>query len=300
MDTRTQNKNVLDFQDPGAIDSELLEVPGFIGQLTNHTLAVSPRPNPVTAFCGALAMQSFLAGSGHVDRRGLHTNLYLAALAPTAMGKEEPRATNKALAGKVGLLGSVPDAIATGEGLDDAIAASPTLLLQCDEADSLLTAMRGSGSRAAKLNEMILSLYGEAKSGHATRLKAGQGKPTVVPYPSLTLFATGIGKFVYQSITPKALENGLLGRCIFLQTNEFRPLGDAIGGDLPPECVDIAVKMVAKEREFREGGCSNPVMIGETVEATAKLKELRFNVDEISRRLFESELETGAAIYCRL
>ena len=172
----TENNNLLDFQDPGALPKELMDVPGFVNELKNHTLAVAPRPNEPLAFAGALAMLAHLSGRSYVDERGSHTNLYLAALAPTAMGKEEPRDTNKALACAAGILASVPDTIASGEGLEDAVAASPSLLLQTDEADALLTAMRGSDSRAAKLNEMVLRFFSETKSGHAMRIKAGEAR----------------------------------------------------------------------------------------------------------------------------
>ena len=93
--------NALDFQDPGTMSEELLNVPGFVNELKNYTLAVSPRPNPSLAFAGALAMLAHLTGRSYVDERGSHTNLYLAALAPTAMGKEDPRDTNKKLAAAV-------------------------------------------------------------------------------------------------------------------------------------------------------------------------------------------------------
>jgi hypothetical protein len=48
--------------DPGPVPDELLRVPGFIGELMDHCLATAPYPNPVMAFCGAVAMQAFLAG----------------------------------------------------------------------------------------------------------------------------------------------------------------------------------------------------------------------------------------------
>jgi len=298
--TNPNNDNALDFEDPGKIDDELLDVPGFVNELKEHTLAIAPRPNPVTAFAGALAMQAHLTGASYVDRRGLHTNLYLAALAPTAMGKEEPRVTNKRLAAEAGVLASVPDTVASGEALEDAVATTPSLLLQTDEADALLTAMRGGDSRASKLNEMVLRFYSEASSGHAMRLKAGQGKAHVVPMPHLTLFATGIPKFVYSALNAKALENGLLGRCLFLESDGFLPLGDGIHVGLPANCVAIAKALAAREKAFRESGLLQPVVVNETSEATAKIKELRFNADEISRRLFDSDLGTAAALYCRL
>jgi len=295
-----QENNCLDFQDPGAMSEELLNVPGFVNELKDYTLTVSPRPNPPLAFAGALAMLAHLTGRSYVDERGTRTNLYLAALAPTAMGKDEPRVTNKRLALAAGILPSVPDAIASGEALEDAVAASPSLLLQTDEADSLLTAMRGSDSRASRMNEMVLRFFSEAKSGHAMRLKVGQTRAKVIPLPHLTLFATGIPKFVYGALTSKALENGLLGRCLFVETNEYRPLGEMRTAELPARCVETAKAMVAREKKFNETYVLDPVLVTETTEAKIKIKELRFNADEIGRRLFESDLKTGAALYCRL
>jgi len=235
-----------------------------------------------------------------VDERGSHTNLYLAALAPTAMGKEEPRVTNKALAAAVDILQTLPDGIASGEGLEDAVAASPSLLLQTDEADSLLTVIRGGDSRASKMNEMILRFFSEAKTGHAMRLKAGDGTASVIRLPHLTLFATGIPKFVYGALTSKALENGLLGRCLFIETDEFHPLGQPVSRDLPASCVEAAKMMAAKEKQVNDTGVLNPVVIAETPEAKLRIAELRTSSDEIARRFFDSDLKTAAALYCRL
>ena len=295
----TEN-NALDFRDPGPMSNELLSVPGFVNELKNHTLAVAPRPNEPLAFAGALAMLAHLTGRSYVDERGSHTNLYLAALAPTGMGKDEPRVINKELAAAADILDSVPDSIASGEGLEDAVAASPSLLLQTDEADALLTALRGGDSRASRMNEMVLRFFSESRSGHAMRLKAGQKRPTVIPLPHLTLFATGIPKFVYGALNRKALENGLLGRCLFIETDDFQPLGEMSAAELPRALVETASKMAAREKAFTETGVLVRVVIAESPEAKEKLRELRFNADEISRRLFDSNLETAAALYCRL
>ena len=292
--------NVLDFRDPGPLNDELLSVPGFVNALKNHTLKVAPRPNEPLAFAGALAMLAHLSGRSYVDERGSHTNLYLAALAPTAMGKDEPRITNKKLAAAAGILPSVPDAIASGEGLEDALAASPSLLLQTDEADSLLTAMRGNDSRASKMNEMILRLFSEAKSGHAMRLKAGDVNAAVIPMPHLTLFATGIPKFVYGALTSKALENGLLGRCLFIETDEFRPLGTPQPCALPASCVATAKLMAAREKKFVDTGVLEPVIVTETPEAKLRIADLRTLSDTVAHRLFDSDLRTAAALHCRL
>ena len=292
--------HTLDSQEPSSLSNELISVPGFINELKEYTIAVSPRPNPPLAFAGALAMLAHLTGRSYVDERGSHTNLYLAALAPTAMGKDEPRVTNKKLAAAADILESVPDSIASGEGLEDAVADSPSLLLQTDEADSLLTAMRGTDSRASRMNEMVLRFFSESKSGHAMRLKAGDTRRRVIPLPHLTLFATGIPKFVYGALTSKALENGLLGRCLFIETDEFCPLGEPEKRDLPGFCVATARMMAEKEKRFNETYVLEPVIVTESSDAKRKLTELRVGADQVAQKLFDKHLDDAAALCCRL
>lgn len=298
MDNRSNN--ILDFEDPGMLADELLHVPGFVNELMSHTLAVSPRPNKPLAFAGALAMTAHLSGRTYRDVRGTRTNLYLAALAPSGMGKDEPRVVNKRLADGAGSLASVPDSIASGQGLEDAMAESPSLLLQCDEADTLLTAMRGEGSNASKMNEMILRFFSEAKSAHAMRQKAGDGKVRIIPQPHLTLFATGIPKFFYSALTAKSLENGLLGRCLFIESDEFYPLGDPIETPLPESVVETAKFWAEQERRAQASGEITPYVIGETPEANAKLRQLKDTCDEVTKRLMASDLGTAAALYVRI
>ena len=38
------NSNVLDFQDPGTLPNELLDMPGFVNELTDYTLSESHSP----------------------------------------------------------------------------------------------------------------------------------------------------------------------------------------------------------------------------------------------------------------
>ena len=296
----TEN-NLLDFQDPGALPTELMDVPGFVNGLKEHTLAVAARPNEPLAFAGALAMLAHLTGRSYRDEHGCRTNLYLAALAPSGMGKDEPRIVNKRLAAEAGVAGSVPDSIASGEGLEEAVCENPSLLLQCDEADALLTAMRGTDSRASRLNEMVLRFFSEARSCHAMRLTAKDaGRARTIPFPHLTLFATGIPKFFYGALNAKALENGLLGRCLFIDADGFRPLGEMKAREFPTMIVDTAKWLAARERTIRETGVFDMTVVGESPDATHRIAELKTLCDEVTRRLMDSDLGTAAALYARV
>ncbi len=48
--------------DPGPLPKELLRIPGFVSEVMDLCLETAPYPNHVMAFCGALALQAFLAG----------------------------------------------------------------------------------------------------------------------------------------------------------------------------------------------------------------------------------------------
>ncbi len=294
MTNDTTKQSALDFEDPGELSNELLSVPGFVNELKEHTMKVAPRPNEPLAFAGALAMLAHLSGRSYRDTRGTRTNLYIAALAPSGMGKDEPRTTNKRLAEAIGILGTVPDSIASGEGLEDAMAVNPSLLLQSDEADTLLTAMRGEGGHASKMNEMILRFFSEAKSAHALRQKAGDGKVITIPEPHLTMFATGIPKFFYGALSAKSLENGLLGRCLFLESPTFCRFGKQEMCELPANVVETARYLAEKERAYE------PIIVGDSIEAAEKIEELKAKCDEVTAKILEKDLGTAAALYVRI
>ncbi|MCU0709498.1 MAG: bifunctional DNA primase/polymerase, partial [Pirellula sp.] len=48
--------------DPGPVPLEMLRIPGFVSEVMDLCLATAPYPNHVMAFCGAVALQAFLAG----------------------------------------------------------------------------------------------------------------------------------------------------------------------------------------------------------------------------------------------
>ena len=78
-------------EDPGPLPDELLRVPGFVSEVMDYCLATAPYPNVVMAFCGALALQSVLAGRKVRDPGDNRTNLYLLGLAHSSAGKDRPR-----------------------------------------------------------------------------------------------------------------------------------------------------------------------------------------------------------------
>ncbi len=231
--------------DPGPLPEELMHVPGFVDLLAAHTLDCAPYPNRALAFAGALTMLSHLTGRNFRDMRNLRTNLYLLALGESGVGKDFPRKVNMALATELGIMGGMADRFASAEGLEDALLVRPCSFFQVDEVDTLFAALAEHGDSAMeKIYGALLQFATSADTTYAMRKKAIQqtgGKAGKfdkirargIREPHLTLLGTAIPKYLFGAVSERALENGLLSRCLVLEAGErgkagtphFQPFG---------------------------------------------------------------------------
>lgn len=209
---------------PGAIDESLLNVPGFVNELAEYMMLSAHRPNRVLSFAGSLAFLAHLAGRKFVGPRDAFPNLYLIALAGSATGKDHPRKVIKNLAAGVRMSQSVIQNVASGQGLEDALLNSPTLLCQFDEYDSVLRELksdRNSSTATESLWRLMLSVFTSSAGIHTTRAKAAgpnkpQGREDIVK-PSFSMFATATPSNFYGALSQRALTGGLLGRCLVFE-----------------------------------------------------------------------------------
>jgi len=297
---KIEASNLLDYQEPDAMSEELLNVPGFVNELTDYTLATSHRPNKPLAVMGALAMLSHLTGTNYTTEDSLTTNLYFGALADSGMGKDAPRMTNKKLAIKVGILGSLPEDLASGQALEDVVRTSPTLLVQYDEADGLFGELKGTRGSGAKTSQMLRRFYSEASSGHAVRCKAGDADTEVIRAPHVTLFATGIGEYVYRTMSDKCLTDGLIGRCLLADCSGFKPLKPVKVRELPEVCVAAASWMAANDKVNRESEELKPIVVPYDDEAKALKEELAQQCDAVVQAALARDLKVAASLLVRL
>ena len=164
-----------DIRDPGPTPVELLRVPGFVGEVMDYCLETAPYPNPVMAFCGATAIQAFLAGRKVRDSGDNRTNIYLLGLAHSAAGKDWPRRINTRIAHEVGLADCLGDRFASGEGVQDALFANPAMLFQTDEIDGMLQSInKAKDARHENLMGTLLTMYSASGSVFPMRPKAGK------------------------------------------------------------------------------------------------------------------------------
>jgi hypothetical protein len=256
----------------------LLRVPGFIGEVMDLCLATAPYPNRTLAFCGALALQAFLAGRKVRDPADNRTNIYLLGLAHSSAGKDWPRKINSRILHAVGLSNRLADQLASGEGIQDALFATPSLLFQTDEIDGLLQSMkRARDARFESIMATLLTMYSASNSVFPMRRRANNADPGVIDQPCLVLFGTAIPNHYYAALSERMLTNGLFARMLVLESGPRGTGQEPRAPDIPEQIIESAVWWA----NFRPGkGNLNdehptPKVVEQSAEAQSMLVDLR-------------------------
>ncbi|MFO0915319.1 MAG: bifunctional DNA primase/polymerase [Pirellulales bacterium] len=265
-------------QDPGPTPEHLLRVPGFVSEVMDHCLETAPYPNQALAFCGALALQAFLAGRKVRDPGDNRTNIYLLALAYSSVGKDWPRKINSHVLHRIGLSQHLGEKFASGEGIQDALFLTPTMLFQTDEIDTLLQTMKkAQDARYENILGTLLTMYSSANTVYPMRRKAGRESPGVIDQPCLVLLGTAIPTHYYDALSERMLTNGFFARMLIVES------GPRSGGQ-EPGIIDPPERIVETARWWSElnpgsGNLENwhplPRIVDTTPEAMTLLGESR-------------------------
>jgi len=244
----------------------------------DHCLERAPYPNVALSFCGGLALQAILAGRRVRDEADNRTNIYLLALAYSAVGKDFPRKLNAKVLHRVGMVGSLGDKFASGEGIQDSLFISPSMLFQSDEFDGLLQSInRSRDARHESIMTTLLTMYSSANTIYPMRRKAGMEAPGVIDQPCLVVYGTAIPTHYYEALSERMLTNGLFARMLVVESGQ-RSAGQDPGILEPPERVLEAAKWWA---DFRPGGGNleqwhpDPAIVPASDRARSLLREAR-------------------------
>jgi hypothetical protein len=208
-----------DVADPGSMPESLLRVPGLVSHVMDYCLETAPYPNVVMAFCGALALQAFLAGRKVRDQADNRSNIYLLGLAHSAAGKDHPRKINTRILHHIGMGSGLGDRFASGEGIQDALFVSPSMLFQTDEIDGMLLSInKAKDARYESVMGTLLSMYSASNSVFPMRRKAGKEHPGAIDQPCLVIFGTAIPNHYYEALSERMLTNGFFARSLTLES----------------------------------------------------------------------------------
>jgi len=227
--------------DPGPLPEALCRIPGFVSEVMDHCLATAPYPNVPLAFCGALALQALLAGRKVRDEADNRTNIYLLALAFSSGGKDWPRKLNTKILHHAGLLNSLGEKFASGEGLQDSLFLTPAMLFQTDEVDGLLQSINKSrDARHENILGTLLTMYSCANSIYPMRRKAGKESPGVIDQPCLVVYGTAVPTHYYSALSERMLTNGFFARMLIVEAGTRSAGQDARIIDPPQRVLEAA------------------------------------------------------------
>ena len=291
-------------EDPGAMPGDLLEMPGFVRMVRDYALETAPYPQPVLAFAAALTLQGFLAGRKVRDAADTRTNLYVLALANSGSGKDHPRKVNQRILVEAGLQECLGDTFASGEGIEDRMLVTPSLLFQTDEIDGLMNAINRTGdARHESIMNVLLKMYTASSAIYPMRVKAGKQSPGLIDQPSLCMLGTAVPKYYYEALSVRMLNNGFFARLIILealqrgrgQTPCLRPVPQAI------------LEVARWWADFRPGHPSGnllnwhpqPAMVESTPAAESAFDECRAFADDRYTQAEDDDEQAGMAIWAR-
>ncbi|MGB7328728.1 MAG: DUF3987 domain-containing protein, partial [Rubripirellula sp.] len=227
--------------DPGPVPESLLQVPGFVSNVMSHCLDTAPYPNPTLAFAGAIALLATLAGRKVRDPGDNRTNLYLLGLAHSAAGKDWPRKLNVQILHQVGLADCIGERFASGEGIQDALHLTPSMLFQTDEVDGMLQSIKKSNdARYENVLSTLLTMYSSANTIYPMRRKAGKESPGTIDQPSLVVFGTAIPNHYYAALSERMLTNGFFARMMILECGQRGEGQEPKIAEVPSAIIDVA------------------------------------------------------------
>ncbi len=289
--------------DPGPMPLELMRIPGFVSEVMDLCLATAPYPNHVMAFSGALALQAFLAGRKVRDPGDNRTNLYLLGLAHSAAGKDWPRKLNTRILFEIGAAGCLGERFSSGEGIQDALYLSPSMLFQTDEIDGILQSMnRSKDGRYESLMSTLLTMYSSANSVYPMRRKAGKESPGAIDQPSLVVYGTAIPNHYYEALSERMLTNGFFARMIILECGER-------GAGQEPKVPDISERVISTAKWWNDykPGTGNlqswhpiPTIINHDDEGRDALIEARVEAEREYNRAERKNDAVGTTVWGRV
>ncbi|MFO0915255.1 MAG: primase C-terminal domain-containing protein [Pirellulales bacterium] len=289
-------------QDPGPTPEHLLRVPGFVSEVMDYTLRAAPYPEPSLAFCGAMALQAVLAGRKVRDESDNRTTLYLLGLANSGAGKDFPRKVNQRILVQVGMGDCLGDTFASGEGIEDRLFLSPSVLFQTDEIDGMMNKINQSqDARHEGIMNVLLKMYSSTNSVYPMRVKAGK-EHGVIDQPCLCVFGTAIPKHYYEAMSIKMLSNGFFARMLVLEAGKRGKGQDATIQDIPPHIHEVA-QWWADFRPGRQGNLEQwhpaPRTVLSQPEAEAVLRALRERADNEYALAESRDDQVGMAVWAR-
>lgn len=220
---------------------DCLTPPGLLGQIVEHTLAVSLYPQPELALAAAIGCVATLCGHKITDEQRTRSNIYLVGVELTGAGKDAARRVVSRLLKAVEPRLCGPETVNSAAAVASALKVSPIQLMLLDEAGYLFRAAANpNATHMANLVPTLLKLF--TSSGELTNVASynDQKHNVDIDQPNLSIYATSTPDAFWEHITWGNVSDGLIGRMLLFPGRGYQSYRSVKAADLPQDMIDAA------------------------------------------------------------
>ena len=310
VDSDDAEDPVTEEPDPGGFPERLLDVPGFIGEMSRFVAETNHTRQPVLALSGALAFQGFLAGRKVRDPLDTRTNVYVLALAETCCGKERARDVCKGLLNEYSDRGRAMyfERPASYQGVQRKVYRQPQCILLWDEiGQSLRTYRKAEHSPHLQgIMRTITEFFSSANNIYCSDSHSDDKHDYTIVQPNLVVYGTSTPDELFAGLTLDSIKNGFCGRMILFEGDNDPE--DADQDEVPP-LPKALIEAVGQWLAFSPPGndlnavMPNPLVVPRTAAAKAVFHDLleqqrasRRHEDPIHRALWGRSVEKASQL----
>lgn len=247
-----------------ALPERFFDVPGFIGDVMAYNLRTAPKPQPVLALAGAIALQAVLCARKITSEDGDMVNVYICCVADSGTGKEHARQVTKVILQKADAIDLQAEGIKSGAALVSKLQRTPACLFQLDEFGLLMQniSMAKSTPHLHDITAKMLSLYSSSKTlfKAAEAANADDGGQEIYK-PHAIIYGTTVPGELYNGLTIESVANGFLGRMIIFDIEGNDPVRKRQSWEEPnPQLIADARAWVEMGGGNIESVAPNPIM----------------------------------------
>lgn len=235
--TKTQPSPIVERIEAAAVPSELLRIPGVLGEVVDLCNRTAPYPQPVLAVQTALALGSVVLGRRYCSTKDNRTSLYFVNVAKSGMGKNHARTVIEKILESAGLENMIgPPGYTSPPGILSALMHAPCCISIMDEFGDMLAfaGAKGNHQRGAAITTLkdlwgnlggTLRPDGYSEMGLSKKDRdARASEPRYVRHPALTVLGMTTPSKFYESLSDDSIKGGFLNRVIVVEATGSRTL----------------------------------------------------------------------------
>lgn len=277
--------------DPGKFPAHLVEVPGLIGDVIAHNLATCHKRQPELALAGAIALMATLTGRAVSDEMGGRSNLYLIGLCGSGGGKNHARTINKEILSLCGLEARIgSEKISSTQGVFSALSNCPVQLMQIDELGGWLEMVSDvrNGGFLKDAVDCLMTMYGDARTIVKSSAVSDLTRVKTIHQPHLVIYGTSVPQRVWDALTDKNTNDGLLSRMVLIEASDDNPpRQQPLAMDVPQGILDQATWWAQYKppgANLEDKGTAKPRRLMTTEESNAMYEELEREIVSDQKR----------------